>query len=280
MEPTVVDVVYVWCGKPENRYCSFNKDLEYSVLSVRKFMPWVRYIWVVVEDAYVAQNFQVLPRKVKIVRESEFIPRKYLPITWNSNVVESWIWRIKELSEHFIYMCDDMYIGKPTGVGAFFGPGGEPILRVYEGAPDYPGLSQVRSTIPYVRMWANAVEKYGMHYTRIQHQVLPYRKSLMHKFYLKYKKEVDRASGNKIRAGEGDFNLLRFTSALAVMSGDSLLKVTGDSYDYFVESLDVPRIRAILKVRPQFFCINNNVMENEYVYKMLDAYYARPAAKQ
>ena len=269
--PYPIDLIYVWCGKPETKYCKFNLDLTYSVKSVRKFMPWIRHIWVVVDDQFPMSESKSMPRNIKLVRESEFIPKKYLPITWNSNVPESWIWRIPGLSEHFIYSCDDMYVGKPINPSDFF-VGERPITRLCPGPPDYP--AKTNSPIPYVQMWSNAVDKYNLNYTRIQHQILPYRKSHMEQFYKKYKKQVDAASNNKIRAGALDFNLLRFTSALAPMSGQGFVLVTNEPYDYFTECDDLKRVKKILKVRPTFFCINNNSIDNKHVTKMLDKYFA------
>ena len=233
-------------------------------------MPWVRHIFVCVADKFVASSFD-FDKSIKVVKESAFIPKKYLPIVWNSNVPESWIWRIKELSEHFIYMCDDMYIGKPASRADFFTHDNDPILRIYLGPPNYP--AKTNSTIPYVQMWSNAVAKYDLQYTRIQHQALPYRKSTMKKFYKQFKAQVDAASENKVRAGAKDFNLLRFTSSLAVMSGDSMLRVTHDDYDFFTESNEYERIKRIPRLKPHFFCINNNFLSNKRVYKMLEKYY-------
>lgn len=271
-----IDVIYQWCGLPESTYCAASRELEFSVKSVKKFMPWTRYIFVCVSDDFNDPNFFAsIDPSIKVIKESAFVPKKFLPIIWNSNVPESWIWRIKELSEHFIYMCDDMYIGKPTSRSDFFTPmlaELAPILRLYEGPPDYP--AKTNSPIPYVQMWSNAVAKYGLHYTRIQHQALPYRKSHMKKFYSQFKAQVDAASENKIRAGAKDFNLLRFTSSLAVMSGDSVLRVTHDDVDFFTESDDYERIKRIPKVKPQFFCINNNNASNKRVYNMLHKYFA------
>ena len=127
----------------------------------------------------IQQNYRKI-KKINIVTKSEFIPKQFLPC-WNSNVIESWIWRIKGLAEHFVYFCDDMYVGRPVKPTELF-IDGKPILRIYEGKPDYPLLSVLDSKVDYgdyVRMWAGAVEQYGLHYTRIQHQALPYRKSLM-----------------------------------------------------------------------------------------------------
>lgn len=265
-----VDIVYQLCGSPVTPYCSVNKNLYYSLLSVKKYMPWYRKIWLCIGDDFDVSLLGKLPLRVEIVRDSDYIPRKYLPIVWNSNVTESWIWKIGGLSEHFVYFCDDMYIGRNISKSDFF-VNDLPILRLYEGEPNFS--AHTTSPIGYVQMWSNAVQKYGLQYTRIQHQALPYRKSTMAKFYKQFKKQVDDASTNRVRAGPDDFNLLRFTSSLAVMSGVSYLKITNDDYDFFTESDDPKRILKIRKLRPQFFCINNNA-NNKNVYKMLEKYYA------
>ena len=268
-----IDVVYTWCGSPETKYCKFNKDLYYSIKSVRKFMPWVRKIWVLVPDSFT--HFDAGIEGIEIVKESQFVPKKYLPIHWNSNVIESWIWRIKGIAEHFVYFCDDMYVGRPVKQTEFF-LDGKPVMRIYDGKPDYPPLSKVRLDAgDYVRMWAGAVEKYGLHYTRIQHQALPYKKSLMKAFYKEFEVQVNEASKNKVRKEEFDFNLLRFTSALSVMRGKSLLLVTYDDYDFFTEFNDIARIKKIPKIKPAFFCINNSNMATgkRVYYPMFDKYF-------
>jgi len=270
-QDTNIDVVICWCGSPATEYCKYNRDLHFSVMSIRKNTSWVRRIWIIVSDDFASP--ELLPANIHIVKESAFVPKKYLPVIWNSNVIESWIWRIPGLSECFVYMCDDMYIGRKISQDEFF-IGQMPILRLYEGPPNYLPLSKTNSTIGYVRMWANAVEKWGLQYTRIQHQALPYRKSLMKRFYEEYKGEVHRASKNKLRSGEADFNLLRFSSSLAVMSGDSLLRVTRDNTDFFCESGDKAGLAQICKTRPKFFCINNTANENTAVYKMLERFFA------
>ena len=282
-----IDVVYAWCGYPATDICKPSPELEWSILSVRKYMPWIRNIIVTVSDAFDESMIKSsninninIQGPIRWVKESEFVPKKYLP-TFNSNVVESWIWKIKGLSDCFIYMNDDMYIGQPVDVSTFFVQDRVPVLRLDSGPTHHPTLAKLNEakvTIPYSRMWGNAVSMYGLDFTRMAHQVQPQRVSLMAKFYKKYKKEVDTSSFNKTRAGEGDFNLLRFSSALAVMSGESVMKVTGPQtkQDFFVESDDYANISRIPKMRPQFFCINNNGAENKRVFAMLKRYYAKP----
>jgi hypothetical protein len=271
MRNSDVDVVYVWCGLPENNMCSYNDDLYYSIKSVNRNMPWCRKIWVIVNDDFRKSTIKptwLEDKKVNVIYTSSFVPKKYLPVL-NSNVIESWIWKIKGISDKFVYFCDDMFIGQPVTRDFFFTADGRPINRYYAGAPDHPNRNTSTQN-DYVKMWVNAIQQHNIHYTRIQHQALPYRKRDMKKYYHKYAEEVDKASMNKTRAGEKDFNLLRFTTALTTMYGDAMMQVTNDEkIDYFVESTDIKRVKKILKVKPTCFCINNTNKDQTHVYDVL-----------
>jgi hypothetical protein len=209
-----------------------------------------------------------------VIHQQEIIPSKYIPVTWNSNVVESWLWRIKGLAEYFVYFCDDMYVGKPVKPEVFF-LDGKPINRMHQGPITFPLLKDLppsSSFIPTVRMYASAQEKFGLYYTRFVHQAMPFRKSLIKKYYGLYRKQVCIASRNKIRSGETDFNLLRFSTSLTSMNGEAFVITTTEDYDYFVESDQVKDVRRILKIRPTFFCINNTNTSSSYVYDILAKY--------
>jgi UDP-glucose 4-epimerase len=278
-----IDLVYCWCGLPETDLCRYVEDLTYSIKSVQKNMTWIRNIVVAVSDDFATLKEKERAKikenaKIKIVYHSEFIPKKYLTNLENSNVIESWIWKIQGLSECFLYMNDDMYIGQPVTPDLFFeSNSGMPILRHEPGATHHPKLSELSAEalrIPYVRMWSNAVEKYGIDFTRIAHQVQPYRISLLQKQYKQFKKVVDEASTNKQRSGEKDFNLLRFSTSMAVQSGSALLRITDlETMDYFTESDDLKRIRRLLTKRPVFFCINNTGPQSTVALNTVKKYF-------
>ena len=84
------------------RFININ-EITYSVRSVLKFIPWINMI-------YIITNKQIPPvelnPKVKIIDHTEIIPKQYLP-TFNSDVIESFIHNIPELSEIFMYNNDD-----------------------------------------------------------------------------------------------------------------------------------------------------------------------------
>lgn len=278
-----IDLVYCWCGVPKTDVCDYVDDLIWSIRSVRKFMPWIRYIIVALDDAFLTSpQRSVLENKwgrdVRIVPHSAFMPKKYLKDQRNSNVIESWIWKIDGLSECFVYMNDDMYVGQPVESSTFFNEAKMPILRHEPGPPfhhrSFNRLTLEQKRIPYVRMWSHAHDEYGLEFTRTAHTAQPYRVSILADLYRTWKSKVNESSMNKIRMGELDFNLLRFSGPMAVQQGHALLRVTYDDFDYFTESNDKPRIRKILKVRPTFFCVNNTGPKDKHVIRMLEKYFS------
>jgi hypothetical protein len=85
------------------RYININ-EITYSVRSVFKFMPWINMIYIITNKQ--SPPIELNP-KIKIIDHTEIIPKKYLP-TFNSDVIESFIHNIPELSEIFLYNNDDM----------------------------------------------------------------------------------------------------------------------------------------------------------------------------
>lgn len=94
---------------------------------IRRFMPFVRNIFVVVsgksQEKYVPQA-----DGVTVVQDREIIPGKLLP-TFNSTCIELFLYKISGLAEQFIYFNDDMYPIAPMEEEDFF-LDGMPCLKV------------------------------------------------------------------------------------------------------------------------------------------------------
>ncbi len=77
--------------------------------------------------------------KIQIVDHTEIFAgfTEFLP-TFNSLAIESLIWRIPDLAEHFIYFNDDVFVSAPVGKTDFF-QDGAPVLRGKW--VDYSGLA-------------------------------------------------------------------------------------------------------------------------------------------
>ncbi len=152
-----IDVVYTWVDfhDPEWRH-SFDTasrpgdlvrasttdsrfdhldELRYSLRSVAEFMPWVNHIWLVTAGHVPAWLDADHPDITVISHDELWQGEPGLP-TFNSQAIEATLHRIPGLSEHFLYVNDDMLIGRPLGPEVFFDPDGRP--RVFTSTSTVP----------------------------------------------------------------------------------------------------------------------------------------------
>jgi len=110
-------------------------EIEFAVRSILKNAPFVRTIFIVTDqqtpDFLKNPDLQNIERykKVKIVDHTEIFRdyEKYLP-TFNARSIETFLYRIPDLAEHFIYINDDFFILNPVKPEDFF-QNGFPVLR-------------------------------------------------------------------------------------------------------------------------------------------------------
>lgn len=100
-----------------NRYRDCD-NLQYLFRGIEKYAPWVNNIFFITWG-HVPKWLDISNPRLKVVNHKEFIPEKYLP-TFNSNVIELNLHRIKELSEKFVLFNDDFFILKNTKQTDFF----------------------------------------------------------------------------------------------------------------------------------------------------------------
>jgi len=95
--------------------------LRYWFRGVEKFAPWVRRVHFITWGHLPPWLNTECP-KLRIVRHEDYIPREYLP-TFNCNVLEIHLHRIKGLAEQFVYFNDDLYLLRSVGPDCFFSEG-------------------------------------------------------------------------------------------------------------------------------------------------------------
>ncbi len=103
--------------------------LKYWFRGVEKFAPWVRKIHFVTSGQH-PEWLDINHPKLQLVNHDDYIPKQYLPC-FNSNLIEIYMHRIPNLSEHFVYFNDDFFIinhvtqqrfftnGLPNDIAAF-----------------------------------------------------------------------------------------------------------------------------------------------------------------
>ena len=131
-----IDIVILWVDgndekwlEEKNSYLQIKGDsninrfrdcdnLQYLFRGIEKYAPWINNIFFVTWG-HLPKWLNKNNPKIKVVKHEEFIPKEYLP-TFNSNVIEMNLHRIKGLSSKFILFNDDLFILKHIKPSDFF----------------------------------------------------------------------------------------------------------------------------------------------------------------
>lgn len=119
------------------RFRSWNTEYL-LVRCIRKFMPFVRTIYIILACESQKQPWMD-EEGISVIYHKDIIPERFLPC-FCSCTIEMFIPYIKGLSEHFIYGNDDMYPVSPMKETDFFN-GGMPVQHLTEKKfPDKPNI--------------------------------------------------------------------------------------------------------------------------------------------
>lgn len=100
-----------YSGVPYEKSANQYRDwglLKYWFRGVEKYAPWVRKVHFVT-CGQVPEWMNTDCQKLCLVDHKDYIPEEYLP-TFSSHVIELNFHRISDLSEHFVYFNDDMFL--------------------------------------------------------------------------------------------------------------------------------------------------------------------------
>ena len=84
------------------------ENFHFLFRGIEKFAPWVEKVHLVTWG-HLPNWLNTDHPQLNIVNHKDYIPNEYLP-TFNSHTIELNFHRIKELSEEYIYVNDDMFI--------------------------------------------------------------------------------------------------------------------------------------------------------------------------
>ena len=221
--PSRVDVVYTWVDSGDAawrsqrdsltrrriraqlktdaaRWPTLTKELSelaISVKTVRAFMPWVHTIWVVTQRPH-----RINDPGLFFVHHDELLDPAHLP-TFNSQAIETGIHKIGGLSEHFIYMNDDFFVGKPIAKQDLFA-GGKPIMRqdkkLHNWVKNHPLYHMFsKNSVGHGPAVIQMRKHMGRKVFGTDHQIVPLTRTLMRETEQKYQSEWDRTQGTAFR---------------------------------------------------------------------------------
>lgn len=239
--PTMIDAVITWVdgGDPQHqaklnehlmalgkrpksadptRFRSVG-EIDYCVASIVQYAPYIRHIYIITDqqrpplvDQYMgtdwADRIRVIDHRDIFTDHADALP------TFNSLSIETVMYRIPGLAEHFIYLNDDFSLIRATTPETFF-IDGIPILR-----GRFRRQSQHRVSKKIVAAWRNLVGTDAAkiepsfkralelsaqltgeqeHYWCISHTPHPMRKSLLEDFFAKNPAVLETNLSYKLR---------------------------------------------------------------------------------
>ena len=170
------------------RYRSWDTE-ELLIRCVRKFMPWVRDIIILL-----AQESQRQPWMdgygIRVVYHRDFMPAKHLP-TFNSRAMEMYLHKIPGLSDCFLYGNDDMFPLSPQEETDFFRNGLPCQFYMAKTFPERP--NQFHKACLNGLNFVGA--DYNLHYVKIWlkngHGISPILKEVCTDLWKRHPKEMD-----------------------------------------------------------------------------------------
>lgn len=274
--------------------------LKYWFRGVEKFAPWVNRIFFVTYG-HMPKWLNTNNPKLVVVKHEDYIPAYYLP-TFSSHTIEYNFYRIRGLSEKFVYFNDDMFIINSVSSKRFFkdelpcdiGGLSVEINKGIFGCCLYMALDLIRENFNKKEVVSQNRNKwYSIEYPRLSlHNLLFFRQAVFTGFinhhlpqgYLKKtyedvwvhcEKDLHRTCSNKFRTyGNVAPWLLRYWQlASGIFSPYNVFK---DGKNYAIkENRIVEIIDCIRNQKKKIVCLNDNEFTfkfEEYKQMILEAF--------
>ena len=234
------------------RFININ-EITYSVRSVLKFMPWINMI-------YIITNKQIPPvelnPKIKIIDHTEIIPKKYLP-TFNSDVIESFIHNIPELSEIILYNNDDTMHARYVDISDIL-EGDKIIFRNYNSINEINKNNneykkRIYLTSQLFKQSNPSIKLINNHHTKIL------RKSTLKLVEEKYPKLLNELRVNRLRGNNYIQYLFFCINVDNILNNNIILDRYDDVIVYHLGNKEY-REEMFLKIyhkKPKFLCLND-----------------------
>ncbi|WP_216938191.1 Stealth CR1 domain-containing protein [Acinetobacter sp. BY484] len=113
-------------GAAEDTRFASNDEIYFCIASILKYVPYLGTIYIVTDDQkptyldeFIAQGL-CHSDQIQVVDHTTIFKgyEQYLP-TFNSLSIETMLWNIPNLSQHFIYLNDDFFFNAPSELADF-----------------------------------------------------------------------------------------------------------------------------------------------------------------
>jgi hypothetical protein len=285
-----VDAVYTWVDGSDpafqaavRRYASAdpaapgfdrfrnNGELRCSLRSLLRYAPWVRRIHILTNGQAPRWLDRSHPR-IHLVTHAEVFPQPECLPAFNSNAIEMCLHRIPGLSRRFLYFNDDVFLGRRTSAGEFFLDDGRQKLFVQNTRlPDDGRHGSARDRAcaytgsVLTRLWGEP----GVVRRLPAHAPQAYDRDVLARLEALLKDEFRQTRSHRFRSGDDLVLSALYTYTLCEAAAErgrhELRELPGGTAQYCFFMLennplwDLRMYLDILRKRPQFLCINDDM---------------------
>jgi hypothetical protein len=224
-----------------------NDELKYSLRSIYKFAPWVDKIFIVTDNQK-PEWLNLDHPKIRLVDHKDIFKDLSCLPSYSARGIESQIHNIKELSEHFIYFNDDMFLGSHSSTKDFFIRKGKPYIFVSEFLPipkkkaiditrrEKHKLNDHQYAIVNTRNALRSKMNKTIYYN-VRHGPKPLLKSVLKEIHFLFNKEIEKTVNNSFRTKDDIlmFHLFSFY-AIAKKIGKAQYMRTVSKKPFFLNS--------------------------------------------
>ncbi|MEV6347259.1 stealth family protein [Actinoplanes sp. NPDC051851] len=243
----------------DSRYAS-RDELRYALRAVHCFAPWIRHVFLVTDDQVPAWLDLGHPGLTLVGHREIFGTTGTLP-TFNSQAIESRLHRIPGLAEHFLYLNDDMILGRPVTPDLFFTPGG--LTKFFpsknqvdlddRGPRDRPADSAAKNNRRLIR------EMFGRVLTRkMMHTPYPSRRSVLEQIERHFHEQVRTTAEHQFRHPDDVSLLSSLQQYYAYLTGQAVTGTISYQYTDLADAATPVRLATLLRHRHMdAFCLND-----------------------
>jgi len=233
-------------------------EIEYAVKSVLKYASFVRKIFIVTDNqipeflkAGSYNNVEVIDHKEIFKGYVEYLP------TFNSISIESLIYKIPNLSEHFIYLNDDCFLINECKREDFF-KNGVPVLRgKWKFIEEFYWLGKLKLHYKKKLSSHKTVQKNGAKligfkkFYKFYHTPAPFRKSVFQKYFKEHKALENKNVSFRFRSLE-QFTIQSLINHLEIKNKSCYFKTPNDLL--FIKNYS----RSLFRLKKRMFRAEKN----------------------
>ncbi|WP_160330504.1 stealth family protein [Sphaerimonospora mesophila] len=267
----------------EARFTS-RDELRYSLRSLWTYAPWINRVWIVTDGQTPPWLDGSHPMVTVVDHKEIFTDPSVLPV-FNSHAIETQLHHIEGLSEHFLYLNDDFFLGRPLSPRMFFEANG--VTRFFPSSVHVPFGAPEHEESP--------VHAAGMNNRRVLEDLsgrtltqklkhVPYalRRSLMYELEERFAADFEATARSTFRTTSDISAVSSLAHYYAYLNG----RAVPGTVDYTYVDLAVPKTpaklrRMLARRRHDAFCLNDTAPttgeQDALLAEFLEAYFPTAA---